>query len=621
MLLPTPSSPKFVAFAFAAFSSLVLALCPAGADTKPSPSGKSYYLDGDKGSDSNPGTEASPWKSVNRAQGDLQPGDTLYCTGDLGILKMLTTPGPNNEAPYQTGTADSPISYMAWKGKSQPRITRLAFDGVRTDTHLSFDGFLFDRAEVETPGSLENSAVYLAGAWHIAFTNCEMVGASAKIPAEALDPAVSFAPYTPDSGGVISSGGNASYVTVQNCRIRNGGCGITISENQAYPDRESRHWKILDNDIDNMAEDGIQAGGGMSGSYSLIRGNYIHGQNVFTAPLINVGFAYDANGPNPAAFEGREWAPVIQDVTGRKGIFYYSKQVDPNGWSRFHVFAADRNEPPRTFSPYGWKLASDPAIHFKPLLKDGVTQAIGDCCHTDCISIMAQMTDTLFEKNRAHATNTAVKNAPSGGGLKIQNIPQGGRSPQNTPVADRTRPPTNVTFLNNLFYSTNNNAASAFLINVAGGKNVRFIHNTIFGAAGVRFVDMFGTGFEGIYFYNNIISGGGVSNTKAVGVATSDHNLWVQPPEESVQRGANDIILPSRAESRLTVEQLIESVGFLDPGAGDLRLKPESPARNIGALRTDSAPAPSEDIVGFVRANTETDLPDAGAYELGSPRP
>jgi len=585
--------------------------------------GANYYLDGDKGSDSHPGSESSPWKTFNRAQSQLQPGDTLYCTGDLGVVNMVTAPGPAGELPYAVGTADRPISYKAWNGKSQPRVTRLAFDGVRTDTHLSFEGFRFDRGEVDTPDSPENAPVYLAGAWHIAFVNCEVVGARARIPAEALDPAVSMAPYTPDYGGVISSGGNASFVTIRNCRIQNGGVGIAINENEAYADRQSRHWKILDNDISNSAEDGIQAGGWMAGSYSLIRGNTIHSQNLYTAPLTNVGFAHDANGPNPAAFEGHQWAPVIQDVTGRRGIYFYSKPLDANGWSRFYVFAADKNEPLSYFSPYGWKLASDPSIQFKPLDKDGVTPRIGDCAHTDCISIMAQMTDTLFENNRAHATNVVAKGAPGGGGLKIQNIPRSGRSTQaqSIPIEERSRPPTNVTFQNNLFYSTIPNAAAGFLLNVAGGKNVKFIHNTIFGAPGVRFVDMFGTGFDGIYFYNNIISGGGVSNTKATGIATSDHNLWIQPPEPGVQTGANDVILPSRRESRATIEELIESVGFVDSVAGDLRIKPGSPGHNVGAFHSESLPLPSDDINGFPRGNTPDDPPDAGAYEVGSPRP
>jgi len=585
--------------------------------------GRDFYVDGDNGSDSNQGAELSPWKSLNQAQSQIQPGDTVFCTGHLGIVNMFTKTGPNGELPYQTGTSEKVISYKAWTGKNPPHITRLAFDGVRTDTHLSFEGFRFDRGEVDVADSLENVAVYLAGAWHISFTDCDMVGARAKIPDKALDPVVSFAPYTPDSGGVISSGtpGNASFVTIEKCRIKNGGVGIMISENEAYADKQSRHWNVLDNDIANSAEDGIQAGGGSAGSNSIFRGNYIYDQNLYTAPLINTGYAYDANGPNPAAFEGHEWAPVIQDVTGRKGIYFYSKQLDPNGWARFYVFASDKNEPPAYFSPHGWRLASDPNIQFKSLRKDGVTPATSDCCHTDCVSIMAMMTDTLFEKNRLHATNTVANGAPGGGGLKIQNIPRGGRAVQNTPIQDRTRPPTNVTFQNNLFYSTKYNAASGYLINVAGGKNVKFLHNTIFGAPGVRFVDMFETGFEGIYFYNNIISGGGVSNTKTAGIATSDNNLWIQAPEEGVQRGEGDVVMPSRQVSRLSLQELFDSVGFVDSNAGDLRIKPESPAKNIGKLSAESLVLPADDLRGFARGNTGADRPDAGAYEFGSPRP
>jgi hypothetical protein len=563
---------------------------------------RNYYLNGDTGSDAGSGSALSPWKTFNRAQSALQPGDTVYCTGTFGIVKMITTTGPAGELPYKVGTAAKPISYKAWGGKSQPHITRLAFDGVQKNTYLSFEGFRFDRGEVETPGSLENSTIYLAGAWHITFTNCDVAGAQAKIPASILQNVVSFAPYTPDPGPVISGGnpGNASYVTIQNCRIKDGGCGISINENPAYTTKQCRFWTVLNNDIYNTPEDGIQVGGGDAGAGSIVRGNHIHDQNLYTAPLVTYGFAYDASGPNPAAFNNLQWAKVIQDVTGKVGIFFYSSQPEANGWARFYVFALNKNDPPSYFAPYGWRLESNPAVHIKSLDRDGVTVVSGDCCHTDCISIMAMMTGALFEKNRAHAVKI-------GGALKIQNIPRYGVS----------QPPTNITFQNNLFYSTTYNAASGFLINVAGGKNVRFLHNTIFGGPAVRFVDVYATGYEDVYFYNNIIGGGAPSNRNEVNLATSDYNVWLTAPTGAIQRGPHDVVLPPK----LTPAQQALYVGFVDAAAGDLRIQSGSGAQNIGALNSPSFPFPLDDINGFPRGTAAPDLPDAGAFEIGSPTP
>ena len=42
-----------------------------------------YYVDGDNPAapDDNPGTEAQPWKTISKATGLLQPGDTLLDQG------------------------------------------------------------------------------------------------------------------------------------------------------------------------------------------------------------------------------------------------------------------------------------------------------------------------------------------------------------------------------------------------------------------------------------------------------------------------------------------------------------------------------------------------------------
>jgi len=418
-----------------------------------------------------------------------------------------------------------------------------------------------------------------------------------------MDPTKSLAPYTPDSGAVISSGvpGNASYVTIQNCRIKNGGCGIQIYENPAYTTKQARYWQILNNDISNSPEDGIQASGSDAGAGSIVRGNSIHDQNLYTATLITYGYAYDANGVNPAAFSGKQWAKVIQDVTGATGVYFYTTQSGTNGWARFYVFADDKNNLPAYFCQYAWKLASDPTIQFKPLAADGVTPATSDCCHPDCISIMGQMTGAFFEKNRANVARYG------GQALKIQNIPYHGI----------TQPPTNITFQNNLFYSTTYTPSSGYLLNIAGGTNIHFLHNTIFGGPGVRFNDLYATGYNGIYFYNNIIGNGAPSNTNSVNIGTSDYNVWLQPPTASIQRGAHDVILASG----LTTAQMITAVGFVNAGAGDLRINSGSPAQNIGMLTSDTLPLPPDDINGYTRGNSTSDRPDAGAYEVGDPAP
>jgi hypothetical protein len=37
-----------------------------------------YYIDGGAGNDQNPGSLSSPWKTITKANTQLQPGDTVY---------------------------------------------------------------------------------------------------------------------------------------------------------------------------------------------------------------------------------------------------------------------------------------------------------------------------------------------------------------------------------------------------------------------------------------------------------------------------------------------------------------------------------------------------------------
>lgn len=104
---------------------------------------------------------------------------------------------------------------------------------------------------------------------------------------------------------------------------------------------------------------------------------------------------------------------------------------------------------------YGWKLASDPSIGFELSLDSNGNTTVIDATHPDCISVMGQMTGILFEKNWLNVAKYG------GQALKIQNIPNRDGSP---------RPPTDITFQNNLFYSTAYGPGSGYLLLIAGGK-------------------------------------------------------------------------------------------------------------------------------------------------------
>lgn len=620
--------------------------------------GKSYYLDATLGSDQNDGSAASPWQTFNFAQSQLQPGDTLYCTGELGQIDMYTSTGPNGELPYKLGTAVEQISYKRWEGKTQPHITQLIFHGstysnTKRDTYLSFEGFLFYPGKVDKGNYDTNNAINLKGAWYITFTDCDIQGASLDVSDDALpiDPAERFSPYVPSSPAsptapqdklytnpAITAGtpGNASYVIIQNCRISNAGIGIMVADNASYYPpytypQQSTHWQILGNDISNISEDGLRFAGGIAGAYSTVSGNTIRDQNYNQSVLTWPGYIYKNNALDPTALDGKKWKRVRQvrtDGTIQTGIIYHVAKITDSGvlgdiYMRLFILADSRNAAPIRSMRSSWVLEEDPTIEFRPFSKPvlqpdgtispGTTAASGDSAHTDCISIMGQMTGGFFEKNECRVSEWG------GHALKLDNV---------APTANPPPHPTDLIFENNLFYSTSQPEVGAFIINIAGGKNCWFKHNTIFGgpyynlAGALRFDGnkmTQGPGMEGVHFRNNIIAGGGTINTtNGLSVATSDYNFWIQPPNTTtpsgIQAGPNDRLPPLGTNGRLLPkEQAIARVGFLNASTGDLRINQGSPAQN--SLLDLGLP---DDFNDFPRADG---LPDMGAFEVGSQPP
>ena len=86
-----------------------------------------YYV-ATNGNDSNPGTEARPWESVDKAADTMVAGDTVY-------VKQGTYSGFDVT---ESGTADNYISYLAYPGDT-PKIGQIYFQYGAS--YNKFDGF------------------------------------------------------------------------------------------------------------------------------------------------------------------------------------------------------------------------------------------------------------------------------------------------------------------------------------------------------------------------------------------------------------------------------------------------------------------------------------------------
>lgn len=70
-----------------------------------------YYVDGSHGSDSNPGTELQPWKTIQKAVTSVTTGDTIYIRGG-------EYPGVKNGWSFQnSGTQTQPITLTNYPGE------------------------------------------------------------------------------------------------------------------------------------------------------------------------------------------------------------------------------------------------------------------------------------------------------------------------------------------------------------------------------------------------------------------------------------------------------------------------------------------------------------------------
>jgi hypothetical protein len=70
--------------------------------------GNTYYVS-TSGSDSNPGTEAQPWRTIGKAGNSVAAGDTVYIRG--GSYKEVVSLS-------RSGTASLPIKFLAYPGET-----------------------------------------------------------------------------------------------------------------------------------------------------------------------------------------------------------------------------------------------------------------------------------------------------------------------------------------------------------------------------------------------------------------------------------------------------------------------------------------------------------------------
>jgi len=122
-----------------------------------------YYVDSSTGKDSNPGTQAAPWKSVYKVVAKaLQPGDTV----------KFKAGGVWNERLYPaSGVSGFPVAYGSYGTGDKPSIR--AFDADRK-SYVQVSNIEFRNSTYDHPVRITNSS------HHISLTNCDIIADTAN---------------------------------------------------------------------------------------------------------------------------------------------------------------------------------------------------------------------------------------------------------------------------------------------------------------------------------------------------------------------------------------------------------------------------------------------------------
>ena len=174
------------------------------------------------------------------------------------------------------------------------------------------------------------------------------------------------------------------------------------------------------------------------------------------------------------------------------------------------------------------------------------------------------------------------------------------------------------TFQNNLAFANGRNALRGYRIDGGDGpRNMRIVNNTLLVPASGGWAVKFSEEHGGHVIFNNILlAEGGASGSISVGNAGSSSNYNVVGDRFSINGESSVIGLSVWRMNGQDANSLGGSSGdlFVDPAAGNYRLKPDSAAIDKGVGSFADVPAPGADLARIARPRGAG--LDLGAFEL-----
>ena len=115
--------------------------------------------------DSNPGTISKPWRTLDKANANLRPGDTVYVHGGRYSQRI---------APNHSGTASQSIVYESWKSDEAylaENPSREACIDLTNRSYIIIKGF-----KIHFPGGNYPAYARMLGAQHCRIEDCDFSG-------------------------------------------------------------------------------------------------------------------------------------------------------------------------------------------------------------------------------------------------------------------------------------------------------------------------------------------------------------------------------------------------------------------------------------------------------------
>ncbi|MCA9361368.1 metallophosphoesterase [Candidatus Kaiserbacteria bacterium] len=447
----------------------------AQATTQSTPTGgTTYYVDTNNvsASDSNPGTEASPWKTIHKAAATLTAGDTVY-------VKQGTYTG--SVQPARSGTAGNPITYSAYPGQERLVVINGAGFFVEQKSYITINGFKvqnvpaggYDHGRgISFIGPAEGIVVtnnhtydtYSSGIaiWGVAWGDDPTVYnyeglRNVLVEGNRVEMAVNGG-YNED---ITVGNGVVDFVIKNNLVINGGepiggnGLGIDVKEG-------ANNGEIVGNELTNVARSGIYLDGGRGGANGYgeyeapvvqnikIHDNYIHDSNRGGIAISTEGWGHVRdidiynNIVTGMELEGIEIynhpdvTGTIKDVrivnntlynNGHKGIIIYHPEAE-NITIRNNIAYANASSPDIALSYVGPNPVVDHNLTTDPHFIDAANHNFrlqSDSTAIDAGSATLAPTLDYYGTNRPQGSAVDIGAVEYGGSGTTSNFPAGSR--------------------------------------------------------------------------------------------------------------------------------------------------------------------------------------------------